>query len=172
MSEFGKEANDIVLDRSCIGCDNCGVGSPEKCCGGCGSYYYCRYVLQLQKLIFVLFDSWISNWFALTIYIVYDMAKAVLFYLISWIYHRIVLLIRYVLLNILYNMLFTILVYMICTHEFCLLPCIYLGYDTIWMHFNKICVQQGVSNSTLERAQSRMQIYKEAIWWVEIKQQR
>ena len=106
-------------------------------------------------------------------YIVYDMAKAVLFYLISWIYHRIVLLIRYVLLNILYNMLFTILVYMICTHEFCLLPCIYLGYDTIWMHFNKICVQQGVSNSTLERAlQSRMQIYKEAIWWVEIKQQK
>ena len=34
--------DDIVVDRSCIGCDNCGVGSPQKCCSRCGSYYYCR----------------------------------------------------------------------------------------------------------------------------------
>ena len=38
------EADDIVVDRSCIGCDNCGVGSPQKCCARCGLYYYCRYV--------------------------------------------------------------------------------------------------------------------------------
>lgn len=37
-------ADDLVVDRSCISCDNCGVSSPQKCCGRCGSYYYCRYV--------------------------------------------------------------------------------------------------------------------------------
>ena len=26
---------DIVVDRSFIGCDNCGVGSPQKCCARC-----------------------------------------------------------------------------------------------------------------------------------------
>ena len=41
------EVDDLVIDRSCISCDNCGVGSPQKCCGRCGSYYYCRYVLSI-----------------------------------------------------------------------------------------------------------------------------
>ena len=36
------EADDIVVDRSCIGCDNCGIGSPLKCCARCCSVYYCR----------------------------------------------------------------------------------------------------------------------------------
>ena len=39
------EAENIVVDRSCIGCDNCGVSSPQKCCARCGSSYYCRYVV-------------------------------------------------------------------------------------------------------------------------------
>ena len=34
--------DDIVVDRSCISCDKCGVGSPQKCCARCKSYYYCR----------------------------------------------------------------------------------------------------------------------------------
>ena len=38
------EAGNIVVDRSCISCDNCGIGSPQKCCARCGSFYYCRYV--------------------------------------------------------------------------------------------------------------------------------
>ena len=37
-----EEADSIVVDRSCIGCDNCGVGSPQKCCARCGLFYYCR----------------------------------------------------------------------------------------------------------------------------------
>ena len=37
-------ADSIVVDLSCIGCDNCGVGSPQKCCARCGLSYYCRYV--------------------------------------------------------------------------------------------------------------------------------
>lgn len=40
-----EEVDDnIIIDRSCISCDNCGEDSPQKCCGRCGSYYYCRYV--------------------------------------------------------------------------------------------------------------------------------
>ena len=42
MAENGDDADDIVVDRSCIGCDNCGVGSPQKCCARCKSFYYCR----------------------------------------------------------------------------------------------------------------------------------
>ena len=26
------KADDVLVDRSCIGCDNCGVASPQKCC--------------------------------------------------------------------------------------------------------------------------------------------
>ena len=51
------EADDIVVDRSCIGCDNCGVGSPQKCCARCGLNYYCRYV----KLYMVHIDPNILN---------------------------------------------------------------------------------------------------------------
>jgi len=40
--EAAAEADDIMVDRSCIGCDNCGVGSPQKCCARCGLFYYCR----------------------------------------------------------------------------------------------------------------------------------
>ena len=36
--------DESVVDRSCISCDNCGVGAPQKCCSRCGTYYYCRYV--------------------------------------------------------------------------------------------------------------------------------
>jgi len=36
--------DDLVIDRSCITCEKCGVVSPQKCCGRCGSFYYCRYV--------------------------------------------------------------------------------------------------------------------------------
>ena len=43
------ESDDIVVDRSCIGCDKCGVGSPQKCCSRCGSFYYCRYVAYTSK---------------------------------------------------------------------------------------------------------------------------
>ena len=41
-AEAAPAADSIVVDRSCIGCDNCGVGSPQKCCARCGSFYYCR----------------------------------------------------------------------------------------------------------------------------------
>ena len=37
------EADDddiVVVDRSCISCDKCGVGSPQKCCARCGSFYF------------------------------------------------------------------------------------------------------------------------------------
>ena len=48
MSNNGDDAEaaavDIAVDRICIGCDNCGVGSPQKCCARCGCFYYCRYV--------------------------------------------------------------------------------------------------------------------------------
>ena len=43
--------NDIVIiDRSCISCDKCGVASPQKCCGRCGLYYYCRCVLCVYEI--------------------------------------------------------------------------------------------------------------------------
>ena len=51
--EAAAEEDNIVLDRSCIGCDNCGVGSPQKCCARCGSFYYCRYVVNTD-CIFML----------------------------------------------------------------------------------------------------------------------
>jgi hypothetical protein len=44
MEESNAKAvsDDIIIDRSVIDCDNCGVKSPQKCCGRCKSYYYCR----------------------------------------------------------------------------------------------------------------------------------
>ena len=42
----GDEDGHISVDHSCISCDNCGVGSPQKCCSRCGSFYYCRYVMH------------------------------------------------------------------------------------------------------------------------------
>ena len=36
------KADDVLVDRSCIGCDNCGVASPQKCCARCSLFYYCR----------------------------------------------------------------------------------------------------------------------------------
>ena len=44
------EADNIVVDRSCIDCDNCGIGSPQKCCARCGLFYYCRYVVHIPHV--------------------------------------------------------------------------------------------------------------------------
>lgn len=43
------DANDVIISRDCIGCDNCGTLSPQSCCSSCLSYYYCNRECQLAN---------------------------------------------------------------------------------------------------------------------------